>query len=510
MPDTVIDLQPSLTDKQLETLRQNPGGREWGRQTYELLQLGHWVEEQATLCLRVPTGWLDLAWETLHDGYQYVALQRPFALTLADATPPQAVAQPPLRILLTTAFPHARSSRDYPILYEFAERFNRVSPNRSRLRIDLTVEHEVTARNLLARIEGAQRAGEPFHVWHHLGEARPTEDGFSLALRDVALKSSTLQRLLHDLSGPPCHGLRLFVLHTPLAPSTLQPALAHLPVPAAIGLTMGEASELLLTGLYARLLSHDVATATFLAQLDSFIAEPNSNHWMALRLLLRTRPLRLVNEQWHTMGRATARPERLPHFLFLRANPADSVGDRLLLDRELRFIKRALQHRRGEFVMRDEGSLTIEEFNRLLLETNPHLLHLSGHGTEYGAFKWEDEAGQLAEVPMEEVAARLVMVESLRCVVASNCHSAPLADILQPQGVVVVSMSEAVEDEAAARFSRGFYQALAHGESVARAFEIGRGEIGMVMAHERYQRDVPQLSDYDKAARIRFFTPEGV
>jgi hypothetical protein len=294
------------------------------------------------------------------------------------------------------------------------------------------------------------------------------------------------------------------VLHTPDTGTPLLPLLGQIPVPCAIGLTMGEASDTLLRGLYMRLLTHDVTNAVFAARLDRYIEKYDDTSWSALQMLYRTHTFRLVDKSWN---RPISLPSgEIPRMLFLRANPVNAQQGMLPIDSEIKGIKRSLERRTGEFEWRDEGALEADELLDYLLQHRPHLLHFSGHGSNFGALLLETADSAKVYVRPGQIAPMIAFFDSVRCVVLNACYSAVLADLLADHGIVVIGMSDAVSDKAARSFARGFYTVLASGESVSHAYELAKYQIRMTVATD--EAHIPQIRNPELASTLYFFKQE--
>jgi len=501
---TSINLQHRVQAFQLSTMLSQVDAAEFEKLAFSQLRLDELVKDSEPLLLYVPKEWLHIRWDKLHDGYQYLGLQQPVVLTQTELPPPQPLQHGSLRILLTITQLENGNSSDDIIVGKFAERLNRLIPNREWLGIDLTVEREITARKLVDKIKTAEANGKAFHIWHHSGNFRLTPEGIALQLTDGELKPQALQSLVKRRENGETSRLRLFLLHTSSTSLSLLPALTNISVPYVIGLAMGPQSDVLLNGLYLRLLSKDVGTAVFLARLDSYISNRGGDEWTALEILSGTKPICLVADSWRNQFKETIQNNDLPRFLFLRANPVDvRQGMMLPLDREIKRIKEVLSYRRDEFKMRDEGALEIEDFSKFLLEMRPHLLHFSGHGTTRGSLLWETSDSTKTAIQPERIASMIARFEQIQCIILNACYTTQLADSLHFHGIVVIGMTDSVTDDTAVHFARGLYQALAHGETLAQAFDLARDEITLSGAVD--ETNIPQITDYEAAKRIRFF-----
>ena len=193
--------------------------------------------------------------------------------------------------------------------------------------------------------------------------------------------------------------------------------------------------------------------------------------------------------------------------LFLGANPAGTT--RLALDHEVREITgklRATPHgARFEFVQ--EWAVRVSDLQAALLRHRPQIVHFSGHGRDErirrsassadvtremlppdepsederggGEILVENDAGGAQPIPTFALAELFGLVGGVRCVVLNACHSAAQAEAIGQHVDAVVSMSRSIRDAAAIHFAWAFYQGLGFGESLSKAFELGKNQIGL-------------------------------
>jgi hypothetical protein len=203
--------------------------------------------------------------------------------------------------------------------------------------------------------------------------------------------------------------------------------------------------------------------------------------------------------------------------LFLGANGIDT--SRLRIAAELREVQAEFERARArhEIELRVELAVTPVDLNRLLLDYEPDIVHFSGHGTllreaplrpsttpdferpgegsppegaEQSAIVLETRDGKAAPVSVEALARLFGILKTQRCVVLNACFSAAQADAIGAHVDCVIGMKSAIDDESALVFAVGFYQAIARGQTVKAAFDLGRSLMstcGCVYA------DVPEL-----------------
>jgi tetratricopeptide (TPR) repeat protein len=193
--------------------------------------------------------------------------------------------------------------------------------------------------------------------------------------------------------------------------------------------------------------------------------------------------------------------------LFLAANPSNTV--RLQLDVEVRGIDEALRkgQYRDVFELESHWQVRTSDLQELLLRHQPDIVHFSGHGSAQGAIFLEDQMGQVKQVSPNYLRTLFqAMQGKTRCVVLNACYSdAQAADILEEVGVLI-GMTDAVDDRTARTFSAAFYQALAYGQDVQTAFDLGREQIAIDLSPDA---DVLRLLHAEGVipAHVRFAEP---
>lgn len=156
--------------------------------------------------------------------------------------------------------------------------------------------------------------------------------------------------------------------------------------------------------------------------------------------------------------------------LFVYCNP--DGGDQLKLHAEQRAIKEAL--RRGpnanKFKLDDLPAATTNDLRRALLSEQFDIIHFSGHADEqYLVF--EDEKNEPIEVPITAIAALIGEYPSVKCVILNACETGKALTV--PISSITIGMEKSIPDQSAIEFARGFYDALAAGMTIKRAYNEG-------------------------------------
>ncbi|TMQ09680.1 MAG: CHAT domain-containing protein [Deltaproteobacteria bacterium] len=187
--------------------------------------------------------------------------------------------------------------------------------------------------------------------------------------------------------------------------------------------------------------------------------------------------------------------------LLLAANPLATT--RLRLDEEVRSIDQAIQRgrHRDRFELATQWALRIDELHSHLLRYRPEIVHFSGHG-EAGALVLEDAHGDTRLLEASDLGRLVELIgKTIRCVVLSACFTQAQAEALADHVPCVVGTSGAIPDSAAIVFSGAFYEAIAHGEDVRTAFELGSQRINASGVSDR-PRDVVTPTKMEAVAPI--------
>ncbi len=463
-------------------------------------ELGHWLyrhvfngpiltsyqkERPGRLLLYLPAELLDWPWQLLHDGTLPLTLRHPIILLplerLNKPAPALQLKHGPLRILLTIV-PEAQ----YAGLGAAIERM--IDTLEQHYSDRVLVKKISTHLNVQHLLNTFQSMRHPFHFWHHVG---PCEPDFALKLADGTLKVHHLNRLLLDLQPG---ALRCFVLSTQsTAPAASR--LSQLNAPLLLCQSAHSASRpdpSLFQGFYNRLLTHDLAVAGTLAQLETY--QTSGEGWADLTMQAQTTELHLGLPQ--PMRLPSPRGEQPPvRILIMTANPPLSSVQRqngLRIEREMSEIKNAIIENRRFFDCQEEGAIRLKDFSNNLIRYRPMLLHFSGHAYETHELlleKYTSSAERRAgihpttapepdPISFADIARRLTKHQgTLRCVVFNACHTESLAETVSEQIECAIGMRGAIKDILAIRFSELFYRAISYGHSVGWAFHNARNEI---------------------------------
>ena len=172
-------------------------------------------------------------------------------------------------------------------------------------------------------------------------------------------------------------------------------------------------------------------------------------------------------------------PKQIKTILILAANPKDIP--KLRLEEEIREIDEGLRRakHRNRFQLETKLAVRSRDFYRAILDTHPQIIHFCGHGAGEDGIVLEDETGTIAFVQADALANlfKLFAKKGVDCVVLNACYSEVQAEAISQHINHVIGMNRAIGDKAAINFAVAFYDALAAGEDVKFAFELGRSQL---------------------------------
>lgn len=194
--------------------------------------------------------------------------------------------------------------------------------------------------------------------------------------------------------------------------------------------------------------------------------------------------------------------------LFLAANPIGSTP--LRLDAEARDIQERLSAtpEGNRFDFHHHGAVRPADLQKLLLSEAPDLVHFSGHGTSLGRLVFEDAYGEGQEIPCEAIGSLFQILQGqTRGVVLNACYSEAQAVEIAKHVDFVIGMSDSLEDDSAIAFATSFYQALAYGQTIEVAFNLGCNQIHL---EDLEDHNIPVLTVRPglNAAELGVFLPQ--
>ncbi len=183
--------------------------------------------------------------------------------------------------------------------------------------------------------------------------------------------------------------------------------------------------------------------------------------------------------------KASADLARSVTILFVVAQPNDEA--RIRVDRELRDVIETLGH--AKYGSRIKCDLRLaarpEELVTALHQTQPQVLHFSGHGVERlgrskpGGLIFENRHGNAKTITGSSLATLLAHFK-LRLLVMNACFSDHHVPALLGAVPAVVGMRDAILDQTAIDFAVGLYEALGFGRTLQESFGLARARLSLL------------------------------
>jgi predicted NACHT family NTPase len=167
-----------------------------------------------------------------------------------------------------------------------------------------------------------------------------------------------------------------------------------------------------------------------------------------------------------------------PTILILASSPVDMA--RTQVYPEVREIQNALRQSQKphQFKVEQISAVRASDLRQALLDFNPQIVHFCGHGSGDEGLVLEDENGYSKLISTEALASLFKeFAEHIECVILNACYSQVQAEEIVKYIDYVIGMREAIGENAAIEFAKGFYQALGAGKSIESAYEFGRNAI---------------------------------
>jgi hypothetical protein len=126
------------------------------------------------------------------------------------------------------------------------------------------------------------------------------------------------------------------------------------------------------------------------------------------------------------------------------------------------------------------------ELQRALVEEQPQIVHFAGHGAGEHGLVLEDDAGKMKFVGTDALEQLFGIFDAgeIECVLLNACYSEEQAVAIHQSVDCVIGMNRPIGDQAAIRFSEGFYDALGAGRDYDTAFNLGRSAINLAGSSE--------------------------
>lgn len=401
------------------------------------------ISDDSIIHLEVSKDRLKNDWENVIVEGGPLALRYPLHVYSGGSSPPPKI-DSPLRVLFTT--PASAPKIETEILKKIQKDYG----------ADAILEFNCSRDRLINSLRE-----RPVHIWHH----KNAEFRNGQILINLCDGPISIQQLMNKHVSA-----SVILLQSPNALETA----AEIPRLVVLSTKIdSEASRVLLSGFYDRVVGHPLEVAIFLARLDQYVKEPSNDTWKRLKLR-GTSPDTDLQATIRSPAHQTKLSQAL--VLFLKANPLNTK--RLGVDQEFRNV-RDISARVGNHFLQFklESAVRKWDIHWLLDVYQPSIIHFSGHGNKNGFLQFEGDIEGLSSAPISGKALSAILkhhAPPLRCVVLNACWSERTARQLTEHIDCAVGMRHGISDFAAMHFSMQFYGALASGKSIGESFERAR------------------------------------
>jgi tetratricopeptide (TPR) repeat protein len=158
--------------------------------------------------------------------------------------------------------------------------------------------------------------------------------------------------------------------------------------------------------------------------------------------------------------------------LILAANPRKDLN----LDREIRDLKRIIESSQDseDFEVVNELAVRVSDLQDLLFKYRPQIVHFCGHGGGELGLMFESDSGREQQVETAALSDLFrLFANNVECVLLNACYSETQANSIVEHINYVIGMNQAIRDDAAIAFAKGFYRALGYSCAIEEAFEFG-------------------------------------
>lgn len=176
--------------------------------------------------------------------------------------------------------------------------------------------------------------------------------------------------------------------------------------------------------------------------------------------------------------------------LVIAASPEHEKLSRLNLEKEVKEIDQALRlgKHREQFTLDQRWGVSRRDLQGILLDTEPDIVHFSGHGAKEKGLVLQTDNQQPELVSTASLAKLFELINRgpnpIACIVLNACYSEAQANAMSPFIDYIIGMDKEIGDTAAIELSRGFYRFLSSGYPYDAAFEFGCNAIDLAAIPE--------------------------
>ena len=183
-------------------------------------------------------------------------------------------------------------------------------------------------------------------------------------------------------------------------------------------------------------------------------------------------------------------PEKIT-VLFLASNPINTL--QLRLDEEARSIqeKIRLSEYRDSVQFESRWATRASDILQAINETNPTIVHFSGHGADTGELVLQNPDGTAKLVSVDAISTVMATAsDTIRLIVFNACFSEVQAASVVEHIEAAIGMSYSIGDVAACTFAAQLYSSIGFGHSLKKAFDQAKAEL---ILEGIPGQDIPQI-----------------
>lgn len=177
-------------------------------------------------------------------------------------------------------------------------------------------------------------------------------------------------------------------------------------------------------------------------------------------------------------------PEKVT-VLYLGTSPENEV--RLRVDAEARDIHEAIRKSDNPHCIdfNDRWAVRQTDLLQAFNETNPDIVHFSGHGASDGSIVLEDQFGRTMRLDKERLSVVVsATAKHVRLIVFNACYSDEEAEKVLSHVDATVGTTDSISDGAAIAFAAQLYSSIGFGLDLQTAFNQARAAIALVSPNE--------------------------
>ena len=183
-------------------------------------------------------------------------------------------------------------------------------------------------------------------------------------------------------------------------------------------------------------------------------------------------------------------------FLQKEANKLKESNKKIVildLDKEAREIKEAISKslNRDSIDFQTRWATRVQDLFQAINETNPTIIHFSGHGTTNGELVFQDNVDKPKKVSNEAIAEMIAASsDDIRMLVFNNCFSSIQAEMIVDKVEATIGMNTTIGDDSAIIFASQLYSAIGFGQPLDKAYAQAKA---MLMLENTKEQNTPEL-----------------